>query len=927
MKMDEKVLKSDYRGIYGSFNADVFPTTFCSTKNHKSGYVEANDCVDIHIGILSDDDYFNGENVEGDGDNKVPAVDAFNTEETQHDVESLVEQSLSQVVSVRTQVLNFAVDARAAYFKLEHEVNLANARLQTMHHPAQKVSEEIMGEIKDHLIDNVEWLLAIFEEKDKSLERLRRENYDDVDDKNAALIENVKLRQKLEEQKAKPMGISASDQKKMLALGVNSFSELINRYRLLQVKAEDLDRRQTFDAPLSRVDSTSTFKSDKREKECQRSTPTTVKGGSRFISGHCAEISARVNVPIPLPEKFTGKTRVELERWLRYFNRAVDSRGFTDEDKATVLGNYIPSLQFTHDKLMRNRASFEEVQAGLLNALGTDSSAATYTLRTSLDRFKKPDNQLYKKVLEDVERKVLQAYNNDCDQGDDELKKILIRLVQEDLNPIFGSTLIPHFGESYTRLKELVLGVEASLVIHREADKKKDLKASDKGVKKIFGNHSSHYPPSYFTCNNERNFEGTQRDADKVTVQSSRTEVERYPSISEPSYCNPNFHRTKSITCFTCSKLGHYANECTEGKTHGVRQIKDLDALEMNGVVSVDVVDEALYDDLHMIGKKATLDVWLDSVKVNALLDSGACASVISETAIGKILKQRPKAIRRITQEDPKTFMHKRLVGANGSVLKIVNCVCMPIAWGSYPSKIVKFFVVSGLQQDVLVGTNVLQNDACWIEALGIALGCGKYNVHYDDVKECNGIGVYMPQMGINENYCFRDDFKTVSLSHNNIVSRPCKNVIVKDRNCKYQHCSNEMNTVIQDVKQRQVKKRIKEVNAPIYLPKECSRGKFRQNVIKKPAEVSTRGYSKFNTLKCYESRCRFARIPNYFNGYGNGHPLNYGCKRSPLVQSSAEYDPNWRNHEKVPGVKQIYDITSARGSTQSTPHPRSNHQ
>uniref|UniRef100_A0A914YI77 RNA-directed DNA polymerase n=1 Tax=Panagrolaimus superbus TaxID=310955 RepID=A0A914YI77_9BILA len=727
MKMDEKVLKSDYRGIYGSINADVFPTTFCSTKNHKSGYVEANDCFDIHIGILSDDDYFNGENVEGDGDNKVPAVDAFNTEETQHDVESLFEQSQSQVVSVRTQVLNFVADARAAYFKLEDEVNLANGRLQTMHHPAQKVSEEIMGEIKDHLIDNVEWLLAIFEEKDKSLERLRRENYDDVDDKNAALIENVKLRQKLEEEKAKPMGISASNQKKMLALGVNNISELINRYRLLQVKVEDLDRRRTIDSPLSRVDSTATFDSEKCEKEFQRPKTTTVKGGSRFINVDSAGMSARANVPIPLPEKFTGKTRVELERWLRYFNRAVDSRGFTDEDKATVLGNYIPSLQFTHDKLMRNRASFEEVQAGLLNALGTDSSAATYTLRTSLDRFRKPESKLYKHALEDIERRVLQAYNDDCDQ--------------EDSNPIYGSTLIPHFGESYTRLKELVLGVEASLVLHKEADKKQELKPSAGIANKNVGNNQRRYHPRPFAYNSGRNFDGNQREADRVTVHSSRTEVERYPSVPHPgSSYNPHFQRNKPITCYKCLKTGHYATECTEGNTQGVQQVRDLDSLEMNGLVPVDMVDEVVYDDLHMFGKKAMLDVWLDSVKVNAMLDTGACASVISVAAISKILKERPKDIRRVTQEDPKTFMHKRLVGADGNALNVVNCIRMPVAWGTQPPKVAKFFVVAGLQQDVLIGTNVLQDDNAWIEAIGVALktnspGNNVYITQSDDTQ------------------------------------------------------------------------------------------------------------------------------------------------------------------------------------------------
>uniref|UniRef100_A0AC34GHA9 Uncharacterized protein n=1 Tax=Panagrolaimus sp. ES5 TaxID=591445 RepID=A0AC34GHA9_9BILA len=268
------------------------------------------------------------------------------------------------------------------------------------------VPDDIMGEIKDYLFDRPEWLISIIDEKDKSLEQLRRDINDIAEDRDAAFSEAERLRTQLEEELAKPEGISASDTRKLVALGVGSISELINNYRLLQIQAEEEKDNRAGSVISSRTSSTATYNLKQRE-ECQRPQKTIAKGGSTFIAKHgdSVGISARAVVPIPFPDKFVGKTRIELERWLRYFDRAVDSRGFTDGDKITVLGNYIPTLQFVHDKLMRNRASYEEAKAELLNSLGSDSSVATFTLRTSLDRLKKPDNKLYKHILEDIERK------------------------------------------------------------------------------------------------------------------------------------------------------------------------------------------------------------------------------------------------------------------------------------------------------------------------------------------------------------------------------------------------------------------------------------------------------------------------------------------------------------------------------------------
>uniref|UniRef100_A0A914Z566 Uncharacterized protein n=1 Tax=Panagrolaimus superbus TaxID=310955 RepID=A0A914Z566_9BILA len=109
---------------------------------------------------------------------------------------------------------------------------------------------------------------------------------------------------------------------------------------------------------------------------------------------------------------------------------------------------------------MQRKACYAEVKRELLNSLGSDSSAATYSLRAHLDKLVKPANKNYRSFLEKVERKVAEAFGSNKNQREQELKKILLRLTQEDPDTSYCSITLPHTAAGYYRLKELVLGIE-----------------------------------------------------------------------------------------------------------------------------------------------------------------------------------------------------------------------------------------------------------------------------------------------------------------------------------------------------------------------------------------------------------------------------------------------------------------------------------
>uniref|UniRef100_A0A914Z479 Uncharacterized protein n=1 Tax=Panagrolaimus superbus TaxID=310955 RepID=A0A914Z479_9BILA len=196
-----------------------------------------------------------------------------------------------------------------------------------MNKPNQKIDENLVSELEDFLTDSPAWCLSVMDGKDRTIELFEREICDLREQRSQLLFEREELQTKLERESSKTSVMSAGDQRKLKALGINNFSDLINRYRNLQGELEASKKRFIVEASLTRGESLSSVCS-KTEWNQQLQPEVLKQGGLTSVidNGNITGVNAKACIPLPMPDKFQGKTRVELERYFRYFDEAVTSR-------------------------------------------------------------------------------------------------------------------------------------------------------------------------------------------------------------------------------------------------------------------------------------------------------------------------------------------------------------------------------------------------------------------------------------------------------------------------------------------------------------------------------------------------------------------------------------------------------------------------
>lgn len=382
-----------------------------------------------------------------------------------------------QFVNTETEAIRMArkmvEQASELLTKITGEIESANDMLNAMKKPKSMIPQESMGRLKIVLESYVKDLFETILRREKAVISLTEEVEQAGDEIDSLRKQLDEAQTTIEQSQNSLVGLTDDVKFRLEALGFECIEDLVNKYFHFQDRVEQLEKDN-----LVKRHSVAHSLSSSRQSinlEVCHQNPVQVKQSltKKGMFSSCSKNggASETRVQLPLPEKFHGKTRVELERFFDLYEAGTKSRGWGDTERATYLGSYIPELQLYHDSLRKRGASYEKMKIELLNSLGIDGSVALYSKRGQLDRLTKPPGKPYKQLFKEVELLVTEAYGSDVDAREGELKKILLRITEEDRDPIYRSVVITNVGASYYKLKELVVGLETSQSLQRKVDK------------------------------------------------------------------------------------------------------------------------------------------------------------------------------------------------------------------------------------------------------------------------------------------------------------------------------------------------------------------------------------------------------------------------------------------------------------------------